>query len=286
MENVLNVAAPLTQFFPHVGLGIQPEEWERVGHYFTFTTHGGDGGSDAETEVDMELELPPCINQRDFEREFNALEGARCGCCNHKIKRGAFFHNNSRNQLIYVGFDCSQNIMRYRFDVAGAKKQTLKQRKERLKIEAIEAAFAKHEGLEAALLDGEYNGLVRDIRDRLLKWGNISDKQVELVMRIAAQRREFVQVAQPVPVGKFEGELEIVSAKVYYDNYAERYNQAVVLQSGEGGWRVWVKNFMRLEGNNEAEFVKRVGDKVRVRMQIEGNERDAYFGFGKRCFWK
>ena len=176
--------------------------------------------------------------------------------------------------------------MRYRFDVAGAKKQTLKQRKERLKIEAIEAAFAKHEGLEAALLDGEYNGLVRDIRDRLLKWGNISDKQVELVMRIAAQRREFVQVAQPVPVGKFEGELEIVSAKVYYDNYAERYNQAVVLQSGEGGWRVWVKNFMRLEGNNEAEFVKRVGDKVRVRMQIEGNERDAYFGFGKRCFWK
>lgn len=282
-------------FFPQVGLGIKPEEWQRCGHYVVFSVSNNEGGK--ETEVDYDFEIPDgaTFTQDEFQLAFEKYnnEGkVPCACCNHKIKRGAFFYNKLSQELIYVGLDCSQNILKYRFDVNGSKKQTIKDRKERLKLDAIEKAFAENKGLEEVLMDGEYNKIIRDIRERLFKWGTISEKQVDLVMKISAQRAEYVQTAKPLPVGKFEGELEVVSSKVNditelinkYQRTTHTYHvQSVVLKHPQEGWKVWVKNFAK--DSYKRDFPTKQGDKVNVRMSIEVSEKDPYFGFGKRVKW-
>ena len=166
----------------------------------------------------------------------------------------------------------------------------MKDRKERLKLDAIEKAFAENKGLEEVLMDGQYNKIIRDIRERLFKWGTISPKQVDLVMKISAQRAEYVQTAKPLPVGKFEGELEVVSTKIVNETTAENwgkrtdYTQRALLKHPTDGWKVWVKKWDK--DGVESNFKTKQGDKVNVRMNIEVSEKDPYFGFGKRVKWE
>lgn len=284
-----------TNFFPQVGLSIKPEEWVYVGYYFIMSVADGHGGRDYECESEVIIPEGAEFTESELMGEFHSTERIeRCGCCNHRIKRGSFFYNKPTDAVIFVGFDCAKNIMKYRFNVGGVKKQTLAQRKLKIKMDAIQKAFSEYAGLEAALLDGEYNKIIRDIRERLFKWGNISPAQVGLVMKIAAQRAEYVQVAKPLPVGKFEGELEVVSTKIVRidepSRYSPRgvlthYNQSTLLKHPTDGWKIWVKNFGG-KAASESEFVAKAGDRVIFKANIEGSEKDPYFGFAKRVNWK
>ena len=282
-------------FFPQVGISIKPEEWENIGYFFTMSVESFDGGRETESELELNVPDGAAFSGNELRDEFSSSEKVeRCGCCNHRIKRGSFFHNNQTQEVIFVGFDCAKNIMKYRFDVNGVKKQTLSQRKLRIKMDAIQKAFSEYNGLEQALLDGGYNKIITDIRERLFKWGNISPKQVDLVMKISSQRAEFVRVAKTLPVGKFEGELEVVSIKVVRIDEPSRYsptgvlthyNQSSLLKHPTEGWKIWVKNFGG-KANYESDFVAKAGDRVIFKGNIEGSEKDPYFGFSKRVNWK
>lgn len=281
-----------TILFPQVGLNIRPEDWERCGQYVVFNVSLAEGGSEFEEDFDFTAPKGFDISEEYFREYFNSVEKFRCSCCNHVIKRGAFFSNDKTQELIFVGFDCSQNILKYRFDVAGAKKQTLKDRKIRMKMDAIEKSFATYAGLEEVLMDGNYNKIIRDIRERLFTWGTISEKQVDLVLKIAAQRKVYVESAKKLADGKFEGVLEVVSSKVntveeviskYQRTKLTYYLQSVVLKHPQEGWKVWVKNFAK--DSYKSDFQTKQGDVVQVKMNIVVSNNDPYFGFGKRVKW-
>jgi hypothetical protein len=61
--------------------------------------------------------------------------------------------------------------------------------------------------------------------------------------------------------------------------------QSALLKHPEEGWKIWVKNFGG-KVKCESEFVAKAGDRIVFKANIEGSEKDAYFGFAKRVKWE
>lgn len=265
----------MSKHFDFIGKGIKAENYQNVGHFYQLKFETEEG---FESETEMEINLSKDENP-EFEKQWNAYpeESWRCNCCGMKITRGSFFRNDIDASIIYVGFDCASNIMNYRFDVVGAKKQTVAERRRKLILNEVEKTFAENPTLEAALTAN--NKIIREIAYNLLKWGKISPKQIAFVHKLASERKVFESQSVVVPTGKFDGDFKVLSIKrsmIQQPFGGSYWTNKVLIQSIDFGWKAY--------GNISDAKLKGVekGGIISGKFEVSASSTDPYFGFFKR----
>lgn len=137
-----------------------------------------------------------------------SIVGTSSTCCNHCGKRMKYFaiiaHRDSR-ELHIIGTQCASSMLHYSQDVVdGMHKATLKARQRVNRVQKQRKARANAEafidgvdGLRDALKTDHY--IINDIGFKLMQYGSISEKQIELVFKIQQQvedrKREQAQRA-------------------------------------------------------------------------------------------
>ncbi len=135
--------------------------------------------------------------------------------------------------------------MAYNFDVAGAKKQTLHNRRQQAKLNQINQLFLDNAGLEEAL--GVNNRIIKDMRNKLFTYGSLSDKQISFVFSLAKQRIEYESKSKTVVEGKIEDEFTVISITmkdhVEYMSYSSnsKTKDIFALLQHNDGWKIWGK---------------------------------------------
>lgn len=181
----------------YVGKTLIPSDYKHVGSAILVSFENEMGQKDGEVITDFESnkaeELFESISDDLWNQDF------RCNCCNHKIKHSQWFEHKD-GTIHAVGNDCSSSIMKYSVNIAGARNQTLaiKQKQDRInKLFAIEQKYPE------LLKDMEmYHPVIVSIRDNMLQYAKISEKQVALVAKLATQRRERELTCTEAPLGK------------------------------------------------------------------------------------
>lgn len=115
--------------------------------------------------------------------------------------------------------------------------------------------------------------IVNDIASKLDRYGSISDKQVDLVLRLAAQKAN----SKPCPVGKTTLTGRVVSVKAYEDTAAMRYSYRTIYRYKMlidcDGYRVF--------GSLPRNLDVKPGDYVTLCATVTASDTDASFGFYK-----
>lgn len=125
----------------------------------------------------------------------------------------------------------------------------------------------------------------RDIVGKLVKYGNISDKQKEFVTKLLAkiQQRPIIEAlrqaekdaAGPVPTGRVQMQGVVLSMKTVERQthyYGDDGMSTKLLIQLENGSKVWGNRFANLEK----------GDRVKFTATVQVSRDDAKFGFYKR----
>jgi hypothetical protein len=218
---------------------------------------------------------------------FGAGSSSQCGHCGTHIRYAALMVRDDVKEFIFVGEDCLDN----RFD--GLTKNDFQRLRKAAslnadrvrKSERVAKVYADNPGLEEALATDHH--IIGDIRVRLLSRGEISEKQIALVFKIARQEseraeRRIAQAAEAaalaasgvrVPAGR--GPVEGVILSVRAEDGAYGFQVKVLVQSDEG-WKVW-GTLPRSLWDDAA-----VGSRIAFKATTTASDDDPVFGFFSR----
>lgn len=193
-------------------------------------------------------------------------------------------------------FRCNGNPARYRrvwtetyVDVAAQLKKRIKKSeaaarkaaREQAKRDAARSEFlAANPGLEGALSIDDVS-ILRSFSVQLDRKGTLSERQVEVALKVAADRYQAEQVAVDAPEGRLDVEGEIVSVK----EGTFRMRMTLKVTTPEGG--EWLANgslpasIAALDGSPDGEFSELVGRRVALTATFERSDRRG-FAFFKR----
>jgi hypothetical protein len=172
-----------------------------------------------------------------------------CSICGAWFVHGECWRHEATGEYITIGHTCAAKYEMFaEFDDYKREKASVIAKAVRLaerkaaRVEWVGKArelLVENPGINAALKTDHY--IVKDIRERVIEWGKISVKQVALVKKLAAEALLPAEVKALVPVTDkrlaFEG--EIVSTKYHEGYYGEKFVMTVVVDTGEGVYRIW-----------------------------------------------
>lgn len=244
-----------------------------------------------------------------------------CASCGARYAYGAVFgsraqtHDSNEWTLLAVGHDCAFNLFGLA-DLAAKQKREVAKRVKRNKIRAefeaqLEAdadladAFSlSFEGApidhpkDGTYLHGTGAGIVYDILHKGRRYGSISERQADLVKKIAREHRERqaqraekeaeLGPVEDVPEGRVEITGIVISHKWQENDYGDVHKMLV--ESENGRWRVWgtvpakieVDRYSYDEGRPVATGHTLKGSRVRFSANVEASKDDSTFGFYKR----
>lgn len=132
------------------------------------------------------------------------------------------------------------------------------------------------------VLKGDEELTIADIVGRLIKYGSVSEKQInylrKLMDRIAsraeiqAQRAAEAEAAAPVPTGRIVIEGEVLTTKLQESDFGSVLKMLV---KADAGWKVWSTVPAAMERPER-------GARVRFKATVEASKDDPKFGFAKR----
>ena len=182
----------INQFSRHQ---IDPADWSHVGIFYR--------GSDEdmmwayrEDERELEARIGNYLREapEDFELgrylddDVRFHDNTGCTACGAHFLHGAVFLNSETAELIAVGHDCARKYYgvdsRDEILIRKARKMGEVRRKAEAGI-----AFAIDHDIVADLTTDHY--IIEDIGRKLTRYGDLSDRQVELVKKIAREDREY-----------------------------------------------------------------------------------------------
>jgi hypothetical protein len=244
---------------------------------------------------------PEAAQRRRMQKlvEDNAWEGhqsGRCDHCGHQgIRYRAVLRHLPTGKVIEAGETCLEN----RFSVATEDFKAMKKHAEEMRaeqrIKKAKDAFVEANPDLAWLREDpipeEYRGsdYLWDVARKFRTYGELSDRQIAAVRRVAAKEVEFharkrqqdaEKAAQeaarphaPVPTGRVEitGEVWKVKDPEPYD----RFPSTKMLVADDRGFRVWGSVPASLSS------VQR-GDRVSFTAEVEASKDDPEFGFYRR----
>lgn len=176
-----------------------PEDYEIIGWAFPEPDCDDMGQMYTIPVLDYNEHLRDGDVSEEQDEWLRSIVGTSSTCCNHCGKRMKYFaiiaHLESR-ELHIIGTQCASSMLHYSQDVVdGMHKATLKARQRANRVQKKRKARANAEafidgvdGLRDALKTDHY--IVDDIGFKLMEFGSISDKQVELVFKIQQQVEE------------------------------------------------------------------------------------------------
>lgn len=202
-----------------------------------------------------------------------------CDHCGANFAHGVCFLHVPTNQFVKIGHICAETTIgldsKAQVARARAEKAQAEANKRRKLAEEAQRFIDGHNGLDEALNTDHH--IVRDIKARLLQWGSISEKQVALVFKIAAD------VAAPkapeptwvqAPEGKRFVNGLVLTVKGQEGPYGYVVKMLVACDAEGGAFKLWVTCPSSLSAQR--------GDKVRFSCTIERSKDDETFAFGKR----
>lgn len=141
----------------------------------------------------------------------------RCDVCGARFKNGTCLRHEPTGEYILVGWECSNSIGDARRAAKGIKRATLlaqkrakKAREVAQRAEAAQKILTDNPELRDALELDHY--IIRDIKARLNQWGNISEKQIALVLKIRDQiKSREVEEENWIPAPVDEGRREVTA---------------------------------------------------------------------------
>ncbi len=186
----------------------------------------------------------------------------KCDACGARYIHGATLFHKPTGGFVTFGQDCSTKYLslrtlskRERADRAWAR---LRRREAKAKNRILLAA---HPGINAALKTDHY--ISRDLRAKAIKWGGLSDRQVELAFKLVgdtAKREAEKADAVPAPEGRFEVTGEILCTKIQDGFYGPQEKMLVKIETPDGHWKAWgtyPKSLQDVENRLLAEDQKR-----------------------------
>ena len=221
--------------------------------------------------------------------------GGSCHVC------GAFaiylcrFYHAKTNTYISTGSDCAEKMHMGEASAFRAFQKSIHDARDRTAGKAKAQALLEDENLAEAWAiyqrenePGAHWGYeettIADIVSKLVKYGNLSDKQTAFLHRLLttilerpareASRKAEHDAAEPVPVGTGRVDVEgvILSIKAVESSYG--VTDKCLIRTG-AGWKLWITLPADIGAATR-------GDTVALSCRVEPSKDDPKFGFGKR----
>lgn len=215
-----------------------------------------------------------------------------CDHCGARFSYGAAFRHDN-GDVIVVGHICADQTFgessRRALDFARMKDAAAYARETSHKAKAVAAILDANPGLAAALTADHH--ITRDINSRLVRYGQISSKQIVLVFKLAAQaivapvcercggphKHDDCPTRDFVPID--EGRTEVIGMIVHTKWQESQYGGALkMLVVTDAGYKLWGTVPAVLADSDEP--IK--GKRCVFTARLEQSRKDAYFGFYKR----
>ena len=237
---------------------------------------------------------------RDDGYKIGAHGYGQCGHCGARIRYAALMVHKGAKEYIWIGEICLDN----RFEMTQAEfkqlRETARLNRERMARKDRIAQFYEDHPLLIWLSyapvitnsRGYVNGFLCDLYHKLIKYGELSDRQIAAAERVIIENTKrddeqaeldkaaavalAVMLASGVkcPEGRVEIEGEIVSVKEY-DGYMPGTSSWKMLVVTSEGWKVWGTR-------PDAIWQAEKGDRVRFTATVTPSEDDQLFGKFKR----
>lgn len=239
---------------------------------FAYSISCGDGDYEAEIIYDDESDYEKF---EDFQSDIYdfAHNWTNCNLCGVRMKYLVIILNIDTDTIHIVGRDCGDTITHFGIIANRLADKSARAMKVAENKIARKKFLAKYVGLEQAFQ--VKNKIISDIYEKFIKYQMISEKQVELVFKIAEKQKEINLNSTPIDFSSTKNmSFEVVSLKIQESFYG------IVT-------KILLKNSLnqKLYGNlpNSSDNVV-VGDKVKLTtnsITISGD--DTSFGFFKRA---
>lgn len=217
-----------------------------------------------------------------------------CSICGARFNYGDVWVHEPTQEHIHVGHDCADKYRlltdrsAYELELGRARKAAAAAMTKAQNAEIKQSFLESHPGLEDALKTDHY--IVADIASRFNQHHVLSEKQVDLVMKLAAEARapvaEEKHVQAPVSDKRVTFAGTVVSAKMVDSQFGESYKMTVKVETEEGSWMAWgtipaniMDDLYKVNGNNIVKYLK--GHKVEVTAKLKAG-RDPYFAIMNR----
>ena len=202
-----------------------------------------------------------------------------CEHCGTSHYHGAIFHNNKTGEFLVIGNVCASSFFDFPSRKAYFERQAQlakKAKKEREEAAEKRAAFLadKPQLVEDLKVD---HHIINDIDRRLTKWGSLTDRQCELVAKIAEEERNRVPEPkpEPIPADVLDGRVRITGV-VLGTKWVENDwgGNVKLLVRDDRGFKVW--------GSAPDMCVDFKGCRVAFDARVEVSNDDECFGFYSR----
>jgi hypothetical protein len=146
----------------------------------------------------------------------------------------------------------------------------------------LEQAWALHEEDNR---DNKGNGIIVDIVDNLIKWGRLTDPQLNFLKKLVneidqryvqdAKKQAEIDAAAPVPEvpGRVVITAKVLSLKSVTSQYGTTWKMLV---QHEDGWKAWGSVPLPVLADIK------IGDQVEFTASLKASDTDAKFGFFSR----
>lgn len=244
---------------------MNPADWYCIGEYYV---------GESEEIAEIYGETPAVLVGHDL---------GKCEHCGTIHSHGAGFRNRETGEILAVGRNCAEEFFFFTSTAARKVAQAAKVKAARQARE--EARAAAHNFLDsnpglAEAFETDHH-IVADIKRQLIKKGHISEKQVELVFKIARDvaAREAEKANEPEPVAipdeltdgrhRFEG---VVLGSKWAEN-AWGGSLKLLIRDNRG-FKVW--------GSAPDECIEFKGAHVAFTARVKPSDDDPCFGFYSR----
>ena len=170
----------------------------------------------------------------------------KCSVCGSHFNEGEVWKHRPTGEHIHVGHICAEKYelmadwSEAELALGNRKKAAAVEVEKAQRAEARGKFLAKHPALLAEALDKGEHAIIADIRERFMRWADMSDKQVALVMKLYGEQLNppAAEVHVPAPVSDkrvtFTG--TIVGAKLVEGNFGTQCKVTVKVQEAGGTW--------------------------------------------------
>lgn len=275
---------------------LDPAEYLEVG---SFDAHYKDGYY----EVDPGFE--------DHEYSGVHAENGKCDHCGTRIRYGVIFHHEPSDTLVAVGLTCARTL-----GLNSLSEKEIKAKAEHHRILKMIAAWKQErpENAEAAdyidamfAADGEYrdameewndkgcvgpapqariryNTFVSDVGRKLRRYGSLSEKQVEAILKAKAGAEKYQAM-------KDEEAAKLAEAAPLAEGRYEITGDVISVKSGENDYGYWIKMLVKMDDGNKVYGTapgsllgtgSLTGSRVTFSAKVERSRDDEHFGFFSR----
>lgn len=276
---------------------IIPADYAYVRSYHLSTTFGGwpipSFGVNCEMEKHPHHESGMCRTAQMARTLGSKMIGGtgRCTVCGVHFVYGDVWMHKTTGDYIHIGHVCADKYSMladrsdWEMELGRAKARAAVEMIKEAKSEERRAFLGAHPGLEDALTVEHH--IIADIRERFTRTATLSEKQVALVQKLAAEAYAPKQIEThvPAPEGRVCFQGTVVSIKVSDGFYGETVKLVVKMETETGAtWLCYVTkpaSWAFPEGWDVRNSNVERGDTVELTATLK-HGRDAHFAIGKR----